>query len=116
MTAIFLDLDGTLLDPKLGITAAGRQALISLGLHAPEPDDLTWTIGPPLLDSFRRLGAPDPGAALALYRAHYNAGGLYDAAVFPGILPSLAALQDAGHRLCIATAKPHAYASVRHLT
>ncbi len=110
MTAIFLDLDGTLVDPKRGITAAVRHALVSLGLHAPEPDDLTWTIGPPLLDSFIRLGAPDPDAALALYRKHYNAGGLYDATVFPGILASLATLQDAGHRLYIATAKPHAYA------
>jgi phosphoglycolate phosphatase len=110
MTAIFLDLDGTLVDPKRGITAAVRHALVSLGLHAPEPDDLTWTIGPPLLDSFRTLGAPDPDAALALYRKHYNAGGLYDATVFPGILASLAALRDAGHRLYIATAKPHAYA------
>lgn len=110
MAAIFLDLDGTLTDPKPGITAAVRHALLSLGLSAPSSDELAWTIGPPLIDSFRRLGAPDPQAALDLYRAHYNAGGLYDATVFPGILPSLAAMQDAGHRLYVATAKPHAYA------
>lgn len=110
MAAIFLDLDGTLTDPKPGITGAVRHALLSLGLPAPHPDDLTWTIGPPLIDSFRRLGAPDPEAALGLYRAHYNAGGLYDAVVFPGILASLDAMRSAGHRLYLATAKPHAYA------
>jgi phosphoglycolate phosphatase len=110
MAAIFLDLDGTLTDPKPGITGAVRHALLSLGLPAPEADDLTWTIGPPLIDSFRRLGAPDPEVALAHYRAHYNAGGLYDAVVFPGILPSLDQMRAAGHRLYLATAKPHAYA------
>jgi phosphoglycolate phosphatase len=110
MAAIFLDLDGTLTDPKPGITGAVRHALLTLGLPAPHPDDLTWTIGPPLIDSFRRLGAPEPEAALELYRAHYNAGGLYDAVVFPGILESLDLMQAAGHRLYLATAKPHAYA------
>jgi phosphoglycolate phosphatase len=110
MAAVFLDLDGTLTDPKPGITAAVRHALSSLGLDAPDADDLTWTIGPPLVDSFARLGAPDPQAALALYRAHYTAGGLFDAVLFPGILPALSHLRDHGHRLYIATAKPHAYA------
>jgi phosphoglycolate phosphatase len=110
MAAIFLDLDGTLTDPKPGITGAVRHALLTLGLPAPHPDDLTWTIGPPLIDSFRRLGAPDPEEALGLYRAHYNAGGLYDAVVFPGIPASLDMMHAAGHRLYLATAKPHAYA------
>ena len=110
MAAVFLDLDGTLTDPKPGITAAVRHALLSLGLPAPDPEALTWTIGPPLIDSFIRLGAPDPQKALALYRAHYTAGGLFDASLFPGILPSLSAMRDDGHRLYIATAKPHAYA------
>jgi phosphoglycolate phosphatase len=110
MAAVFLDLDGTLTDPKPGITSAVRHALLSLGLPAPDADDLTWTIGPPLVESFARLGAPDPQAALALYRAHYTAGGLFDAVLFPGILHALADLRDHGHRLYIATAKPHAYA------
>lgn len=110
MAAVFLDLDGTLTDPKPGITAAVRHALVSLGLPAPDPDELTWTIGPPLIESFERLGVPDPQEALALYRAHYTAGGLFDAAPFPGVLASLAAMRDEGHRLYIATAKPHAYA------
>ena len=110
MAAVFLDLDGTLTDPKPGITSAVRHALVQMGYAAPPADDLTWVIGPPLLDSFRTLGALPTERALDLYREHYNARGLYDAAVFPGILASLGVIREAGHRMYLATAKPHAYA------
>lgn len=47
MYAVFLDLDGTLVDPKPGITAAIRYAMGELGAEdIPEADDLTWCIGP----------------------------------------------------------------------
>jgi phosphoglycolate phosphatase len=57
-SAIFLDLDGTLIDPKPGIVGSIAGALRRLDLAVPE--DLTWAIGPPLLESFAALGAPDP--------------------------------------------------------
>lgn len=72
MAAIFLDLDGTLTDPKPGITGAVRYALTQVGLVAPSADQLEWVIGPSLLDSFRKLGTPDPAHALAIYRARYS--------------------------------------------
>jgi phosphoglycolate phosphatase len=107
MAAVFLDLDGTMTDPKPGITAAVQHALREVGLSVPPADDLTWVIGPPLLDSFRELGVPDPQAALMHYRAHYDDGrGLYDAVVHDGIIDGMAALRAAGHRLYVATAKP----------
>ncbi|MDF0602327.1 HAD hydrolase-like protein [Psychromarinibacter sp. C21-152] len=109
MRAVFLDLDGTLTDPKPGITGAAAHALETLGL--PVPDDLTWIIGPPLIDSFRRLGAPDPEKALGLYREVYAAGRMFENAVYPGIPQALAAMRAAGARLYLATAKPHVYAT-----
>jgi len=110
MAAIFLDLDGTLVDPKPGITGSVQHALGELGLAVPTADDLEWVIGPPLLDSFRRLGAADPNHALALYRARYSSGGMFDCAVYDGVPGILAELRAAGHRLFLATAKPHVYA------
>lgn len=109
---VFVDLDGTLTDSAPGIGAAILHALRAVG--APEPDaaSLRACIGPSLQESFPRLGvAPEDAArALALYREHYNAGGLYDATVYEGAHDMLAAFRAMGFRLALATAKPIAYA------
>ncbi|MEL7116522.1 MAG: HAD hydrolase-like protein [Pseudomonadota bacterium] len=105
---VFLDLDGTLTDPKEGIVGSITKALRTLEL--PVPEDLTWAIGPPLVDSFEKLGAPDPLHALEIYRADYGDGGLLRATVYPGIADALSRLTE--HRtLFLATAKPHVYAT-----
>ena len=110
MTPVFLDLDGTLTDPKPGITRSIVHALEALGMEAPDPDSLTWAIGPALVDSFARLGVTDPEAALKHYRARYTDIGLFENRVYDGIPEALAELRDDGYRMFIATAKPHAYA------
>jgi len=110
---LFLDLDGTLTDPKDGITRSIRHALLGLGLNAPEEDELTWCIGPPLAESLTTLAGGDPalGArALALYRERFGTVGLYENAVYPGIPEALDALRASGARLFLATSKPHVYA------
>lgn len=107
---IFLDLDGTLTDPKPGITSSIIGALKKVGLDAPSADELEWAIGPPLLDSFQKLGAPDPEIALGHYRDIYTSGALYQADVYSGVIDALKALTASGHQLVLMTAKPHAYA------
>lgn len=110
MGTVFWDLDGTLTDPKPGITGSVVKALQELGLAAPNPDDLEWVIGPALLWSFEKLGTPDPQTALEHYRVFYeDRGGMYDCTVFDGI-PEALSLIGARHVMHIATAKPHAYA------
>lgn len=110
MIPVFLDLDGTLTDPKLGITRSIVHALEAMGLDAPDPDSLTWAIGPALVDSFARLGVPDPQEALKHYRARYTEIGLFENRVYDGIPEALTELKSDGFRLFLATAKPHAYA------
>ena len=110
MGAVFWDLDGTLTDPKPGITGSVIKALEAIGMEAPSPDDLEWVIGPALLWSFEKLGTPDPQAALDHYRSFYeDGGGMYDCTVFDGIPEALTTIK-ANHVMHIATAKPHAYA------
>ncbi|MBT2131600.1 HAD hydrolase-like protein [Aliiroseovarius lamellibrachiae] len=109
MGAVYWDLDGTLTDPKKGITESIQFALRELDLPVPPADDLTWCIGPALLWSFERLGAHDPEAALAHYRAVYTTKGLYDCTLYDGILQALGAI-GADHPMHLATAKPHSYA------
>jgi phosphoglycolate phosphatase-like HAD superfamily hydrolase len=45
MDAIYFDLDGTLTDPKPGITGSIQYALQKLDRPVPTQDELTWCIG-----------------------------------------------------------------------
>lgn len=114
MFTIFLDLDGTLIDPKPGITAAIRHALSEM--NAPEiplAEELTWCIGPPLWSSFEILLGPgaDVEAAVAAYRAHYTDEGMYDAELYDGVGEMFETLHDLGARAFVATSKPAEYAA-----
>lgn len=102
-TTILLDLDGTLIDPAPGILGCCRQALEALGCPAGADEDLRWVIGPPLRASFARLlgGRGDPEAAVRLYRARYGETGLFEAAVYPGVIEALAALEARGLTLLV---------------
>lgn len=113
METVFLDLDGTLTDPKPGITRSIRHALISLGRDAPDEDALTWCIGPPLLRSFERLlgDAKLAPRAMALYRERFAEIGLFENRVYDGVPEMLTRLRRAGFRLNVATSKPHIYAA-----
>ena len=50
---ILLDLDGTITDPKIGITRCVEYALNHFGIQVNDLRELCTFIGPPLLDSFR---------------------------------------------------------------
>ena len=46
--AIFFDLDGTLTDPREGITKSVQYALDKMGISEPDLSSLEHFIGPPL--------------------------------------------------------------------
>lgn len=52
---ILFDLDGTLTDPKVGITRSIQFSLEHFEVQIPHADQLTWCIGPPLRESFSRI-------------------------------------------------------------
>jgi phosphoglycolate phosphatase len=107
--AVYFDLDGTLTDPKLGITRSIRYALDQLGHPAPQEEDLIWCIGPPLRASLASfVGEADADRALFLYRERFSDIGLFENQVYPGIPELLSALS--GRRLFVATSKPRIYA------
>ena len=113
MDAIFFDLDGTLTDPKPGITRSIQYALQKLDHPTiPTEDELTWCIGPPLRASFARiLGGEDfADRAVALYRERFSDIGLYENGVYDGVSEVLTTLSQSGHRLFVATSKPHVFA------
>ena len=91
LTCVLLDLDGTLIDSKPGIVASFNAALVELG-HRPDPSfDLTFVIGPVLTDVMGEVlahyGDTRVDEAVAAYRRHYGAVGLYDVTLYDGIAP-----------------------------
>jgi phosphoglycolate phosphatase len=109
---ILFDLDGTLVDPRPGLIGSVQYALRKLGRAVPPTEELLWLIGPPFRVSFPKLlGSADRvEEAIGYYRESYLNGAMYDAIVYDGMPDALAALRAAGHRLLVATAKPHRYA------
>ena len=108
-----LDLDGTLTDPKPGITGCIQYALEKLGQPTPSKDELEFAIGPPLYDSFLYLLAGDPEAAqhgMDYYRERFGSIGMYENNLYEGIPETLQQLKDSGRQLFVATSKPHYYA------
>jgi len=111
MIALF-DLDGTLTDPKTGITRSVQYALERLGRPVPEADALTWMIGPPLIAGFTELlgGAADAPEAVRLYRERYSDVGLFENEVYAGIPALLNQLRERDIRLFVATSKLQVFA------
>lgn len=108
---VFLDLDGTLIDPKPGIIGSVQYALRQMGQEPPAMEALTWAIGPPLRKTFTQLlGEDQAEAAVAHYRTFYSGGAMYDCEVYAGIPETLGRLAADGHRLIVVTAKPHVFA------
>ncbi|WP_138760838.1 HAD hydrolase-like protein [Modestobacter altitudinis] len=110
---VLFDMDGTLVDSTPGIWASVRVAAAELGLPEPTPGQLRSMVGPPLQDGFASalgLAGDDVDRAVAAYRAHYRAGAMFDAAVYPGIPELLAVLRADGATLAVATSKPEPFA------
>ena len=112
LNTLLVDLDGTLVDPCVGIISSFRHALEAMGAEAPEPAKLHWVIGPPSRVSFRELLGNEAAAeqATAIYRARYSETGIFDATVYPGIEAALAGLRAAGVRLIVCTSKARVFA------
>ncbi len=109
---ILFDLDGTLTDPKLGITKSVQYALASFGITA-SLEELIPLIGPPLKYSFMNFYQFDETtavAAIAKYREYFAVTGLYENEIFVGVPELLQALQTQGKTLAVATSKPTVYA------
>ncbi len=106
---ILFDLDGTLTDPKIGITTCVQYALHKMGIEEPNLDKLEPFIGPPLKDSFCEFyGMTEEEACQAIlyYRERFSSIGLYENEIYPGILQLLDALKKADRKTAVASSKP----------
>ncbi|GFM88378.1 5'-nucleotidase [Pseudomonas cichorii] len=110
---ILFDLDGTLTDPRLGITRSIQFALGRLGIDEPDITKLEHFIGPPLLQAFMQFYEMDEARAweaVGFYRERFKVTGLYENLVFDGVPELLETLGGQGRTLYIATSKPWVFA------
>lgn len=109
---ILFDLDGTLTDPKVGITTCVQHALKAFGIEEPDNDKLTPFIGPPLTDSFKEFyGFTDEQAQMGLvkYRERFSTVGWMENAIYPGMEEMLKMLYEKGIKLAVASSKPRVF-------
>lgn len=110
----FFDLDGTLTDPKEGITKCFQYALVALGKESPSLDELERYIGPPLLTSFREFFEEEAEAmeAVEKYRERFVSKGITENRVYEGMEEVLKAAKAQGKKLALATSKPQPLAEM----
>ncbi|OKO76398.1 HAD family hydrolase [Bradyrhizobium sp. AS23.2] len=113
MVTIYFDLDGTLTNPKPGITRSIQYALERLGVAVPSEDELVWCIGPPLHASLEKLTgrAELADRALVLYRERFSDVGLFENEAYSGINDTLSSIAATRQRMFVATSKPAVYAN-----
>ena len=112
-TYILFDLDGTITDPKAGITKSVQYSLASFGIHVENPDTLVHFIGPPLRDSYKQFygfNDAETETAVAKYREYFSTKGIFENTLYTGMDTLLKALKNDGKQLIIATSKPTVYA------
>ena len=108
---ILFDLDGTLTNPKTGITKSVQYALAHFGIEE-EADNLTQFIGPPLIDSFMNFygfSLEQAREGVTAYREYFAPKGIFENDVYPGVPEMLAALKENGAILAVASSKPELF-------
>jgi len=116
---ILFDLDGTLTDPKEGITKSVAYALRAFGIIVENTDTLCAFIGPPLHESFIKFYNFDEESAkkaVSAYREYFATRGIYENVIYKGVPEMLASLRKRGKTIILATSKPAVFAKeiLRH--
>lgn len=109
----FMDLDGTITDPKEGITKSVAYALNAYGIQVENLDTLEKFIGPPLVDSFQDFYGFDREQSLEAvekYREYFKDKGIFENKLYPGMEHLLSAITEQGGKLVLATSKPEVFA------
>lgn len=110
---ILLDLDGTMTNPKEGITKAVQYALKHMNIDVEDVDSLCKHIGPPPRVSFKEfwgLNDEEVEQVLIYYRDYSSKTGIFQNEVYWGIDETLDNLVKNGKQLIVATSRPEVFA------
>ena len=107
VTAVLVDLDGTITDSAPIILPSVSRTLRELGLAVPDHEGLMRYVGPPLTEGFRLnagLVGADNARAVELYRRHYRTR-MLQSPVYDGVPEVIRGLHAQGVPLALATSK-----------
>ena len=110
---ILFDLDGTLIEPKEGITKCVAYALNKLNISVDNLDDLTVFIGPPLIDSFMQyyhMTLAEAEQAVVYYRERFKERGVIECELYDNVEKTLKLLKELNIKIMLATSKPEIFA------
>ncbi|MCK9183169.1 MAG: HAD-IA family hydrolase [Fibrobacteraceae bacterium] len=112
-STILFDLDGTITDPKEGITKSVQFALKRMGIEENDLEKLIPFIGAPLKAAFQEfygLSENEAIKAIAFYREYFADKGIFENKVYEGIEDLLSELKSKNKRLILATSKVSSFA------
>ena len=110
---VIFDLDGTLIDSRIGIHSSVVHALKEMGVDAVDQALLSQFIGPPLIDSFQGicgLSEAEAERAVAIYKDYFAEEGIKGFEVYEGVQELLWLLRASGVTMAIATTKDDVFA------
>jgi len=110
---ILFDLDGTITDPKVGITKSFQYALRKYDIQEDDLDELEKVIGPPLKDSFvdfYGFSEDKANEAIECFREYFKDKGIFENIAYEGIEEVLSTLKKSGKTLAVSTSKPTVFA------
>ena len=111
---VCFDLDGTLVDPLLGVRHCLAKTCEAFGLAMPDETTIRDWIGFGMHEALATLrGLEDSDrldAALDFYWERYREEGVFEHELYPGIFHLLHRLKRQGHRIYIVSAKPGLFA------
>lgn len=110
---ILFDLDGTITDPKEGITKSVAHALNKFNIKVNDLDELCKFIGPPLKEAFMKyynFSEEKSEEAIKYYREYFSEIGIYENIVYEGLEDMLKSLNDKNKICIVATSKPTVFA------
>ncbi|MBK8726761.1 MAG: HAD hydrolase-like protein [Holophagaceae bacterium] len=114
MATICFDLDGTLVDPLLGVKHCVARVCREMGLPLPAEADIRDWIGFGMRESLGRIpGLEEPARleeALDRYLDAYREDGVFEHEVYEGVHMMLQRLKRQGHRIYIVSSKPGLFA------
>lgn len=111
-SAVIFDFDGTICDTGEGILKSAKYALEAFGYTAPDYEELTCFIGPPLLITFQEKFGADAARADELvkkFRERYTNKGVFESKLYDGIKELLISLKKDNIKIGIASSKPQEY-------